>query len=115
MSKCMDRSSVVVSNAVFLCFVSVAHSTQLEFLIHSSINSQLRAVCEIVLNYLTRNIESSENFEHCTDFFRTLASKGVSLAKKKAFLTNSNDFWQSLKYDKIYTTATPTLRKVTGT
>jgi hypothetical protein len=86
----MDRKSYLVKhNLHFIKFLAVATPTQLEFAFSTATNKQLKAVCEIVLNYLAGNLTSTKKFEHRSDLLRTLASKGVTLRRKRTILNNS--------------------------
>jgi hypothetical protein len=97
MSKGMDTSRVVADNLPFIRFISVANSQQLEYLFHSSTHAQLKAVCEIVLNYQAGILTSSENFDLRRDLFKTLASKTVLLSRKRAILSGSAIYRRSVQ------------------
>ena len=85
----MDHSSYVYKNKAFIqYFASVKHSKQIDILLENCTNSELRALCEVVLNYLSGNLTSKEDFSRRISLLNTLADRSVSLPQKRAVLTS---------------------------
>ena len=74
-------------NKAFIQYLaSVKHSKQIDCLIENCTNSELRALCEVVLNYLSGNLTSKEDFSKRISFINTLVDSNVSLLQKRELL-----------------------------
>ena len=85
----MDHSSRYTEQKAFINYLSVAKPDQLKNLLRSASGKELTAVWEILLNYLSGNIESDIDFSQRKDFLKTLASKTVDNQRKRIILGGS--------------------------
>lgn len=78
-----------MKNLAFIELISLTNAKQLKALIDTISNEQLRALCEIALNYCEGNITASGSFSKRKDFLESLASTHIPLQTKREILQDS--------------------------
>jgi hypothetical protein len=100
-TKDMEGSARVKSHMSFLQYLTKASPQQLESLLVNASDSEIETICEVALNYTAGNIKSIENLSHRKNFIKTLASRSVSLDRKRDIL-NSSKIYRSVLQNLIY-------------
>jgi hypothetical protein len=85
----MERSERVMRHKEFLHYLAKAGTRQLHSLLKSASDSEFKTICELALNYIHGNLNSSEDLERRENFLRTLASRSIGIEKKREILNTS--------------------------
>jgi hypothetical protein len=101
MTKDMEGSARVKSHMPFLQYLAKAASHQLESLLANASDSEIETICEVALNYTEGNLKSIENLSRRKNFIKTLASRAVSLDRKRDIL-NSSKIYRTVLQNLIY-------------
>ena len=93
----MDVSPVVERNKAFLELFANAKGTQLRYLAESATRDQLKAVCEVALNYTHGILVSTISFARNTRFLKALANAETPLDLKKRLISESTIYRNIVK------------------
>lgn len=81
----------------FLAYIAIAKTHQLRDLLHNTTDQELKALCEVALNIVHGNLRTTTDITKRKDFLKTLASKTLSLNKKRIILTKSPTYRNTLQ------------------
>ena len=93
----MDVSSLIKRNKSFLEVFAQAKGEQLQYLAETLTRDQLKAICEVVLNYLNGILESSASFDRHRKFLQLLSDPAVPLEKKGHLIAESRTYRYVIK------------------
>ena len=71
--------------------------TQLRYLAESATRDQLKAICEVALNYTRGNLVSTISFDRNTRFLKALANAETPLSLKKRLISESTIYRNIVK------------------
>jgi hypothetical protein len=101
MTTAMEGSARVNSHMPFLQYLAKAAPRQLESLLANASDSEIETICEVALNYTEGNLKSIDSLSCRKNFIKTLASRVVSLDRKRNIL-NSSKIYRSVLQNLIY-------------
>lgn len=81
--------SYIEKHGEFIAYLAACTAKQAQTLIDISTDGELKAICEVALNYLNGRLKTVRIFDNRYNFLSNLASKSVSLDIKRHILVQS--------------------------
>lgn len=93
----MDVSPLIERNKAFLELFANSKGPQLRYLAESATRAQLKAICEVALNYAHGSFVSAISFDRNTRFLKALANAETPLDIKKRLISESTIYRNIIK------------------
>lgn len=82
--------SYISRHREYIQYLSVCTLKQAQILIKISTDNEIKTICEVALNYINKRINTIQGFEKRHNLLNNLASKDISVSRKREILINSS-------------------------
>lgn len=82
-------NTYVQQSKAFVSYLAICNTTQARALIKLSSDSEIKAVCEIALNYINNTFKPVSDFSRRYNLLQNLACRDISLDRKRSILIRS--------------------------